>query len=72
MILGRQKIINPLGHKTILGPSAQGWNESRSTLIYLKKNYISISSSQYFNSNNEFELSTMYYLDSMLFVFNSQ
>ena len=25
MFLGRQKIINPLGHKTILGPSAQGW-----------------------------------------------
>ena len=23
--LGRQKIINQLGHKTILGPSAQGW-----------------------------------------------
>ena len=23
--LGRPKFINPLGHKTILGPSAQGW-----------------------------------------------
>ena len=23
--LGRAKFINPLGHKTILGPSAQGW-----------------------------------------------
>ena len=25
MILGRQKIINPLGHKTIFWPSAKGW-----------------------------------------------